>query len=120
MSTQITSKRIRWLARIWSLLILTFTVVRIFTPDPYATEPVPFEDWFLLSLWGIAILGVLVAWKWETTGAIITIGTLFFREAAWLVIKGRWIPNFLIVWVLLVPPVILFLVARRMERKTLP
>ena len=120
MSTQITSKRIRWLARIWSLLILTFTVVRIFTPDPYATEPVPFEDWFLLSLWGIAILGVLVAWKWETTGAIITIGTLFFREAAWLVIKGRWIPNFLIIWVLLVPPVILFLVARRMERKTLP
>lgn len=119
MARLITSTRIRWLARIWSLLIFAFTVGRIFTPDPYATEPVPFEDWFLLGLWGIAILGLLVAWKWETTGAMITIGTMFFREAAWVLLKGRWLPNFLIVWVFLVPPAILFLVAQRMERRTL-
>ena len=119
MPTQIASRRIRWLARVWSVLIFTFTVVRIFTPDPYATHPVPFEDWFLLSLWGVATLGLLVTWKWETTGAIITIGTMFLREVAWVAIKGRWLPSFLIVWGLLVPPVILFLVARRLEQKTL-
>ncbi len=119
MSTKITSKGIRWIARIWSLLIFAFTVGRIVTPDPYATGSVPLEDWFLLTLWGIAILGVLAAWKWPTAGAIITIGVLIFREAAWVVLKGRWLPSFLIVWALLVPPVALFLVAERMERKAM-
>ena len=92
--------------------------MRVITPDPYATGSVSTEDVFLLGLWGIAILGVLVAWKWETAGAVITIGTMFIREAAWVLLKGRWLPSFLIVWVFLVPPAILFLVAQRMERRT--
>ena len=58
-------KIIRWIARIWSILVFGFTLLRIITPDPYATEPVPASDWFLLSLWGVAILGLLIAWRWE-------------------------------------------------------
>jgi len=85
------------------------------TPDPSITEPVPFADWFLLSLWGIAIIGVLIAWRWEAVGAIITVGTMCLRELAWVILKGRWMVNFLIVWALVVPPVILFLIARRLE-----
>jgi hypothetical protein len=113
----VSSRIIRWIARIWSLLIFAFVIFRIVTPDPSITEPVPFVDWFLLSLWGIAILGVLVAWRWENVGAIITIGIMFLREVAWVVLKGRWIVNFLIVWALVVPPVILFLIARRIEER---
>jgi hypothetical protein len=109
-------KIIRWVARIWSILVFVVVLFVIFTPDPCATEPVPFEDWFLLSLWGVAILGLLVAWRWELVGGIIPIATLFFRELAWIVLKGEWMVNFLIVWLSIAPPAILFLVAWGLER----
>lgn len=104
-------KIIRWIARIWSLPIFVFTLLRVFTPDPLVTEPVPAEDWFLLSLWGVAILGLLVAWRWERFGGILTIATMFAREIIWVILKGDWLVNFLIIWAFLVPPAILFLVA---------
>ena len=111
-------KIIRWIARIWSILVFVFTLLRIITPDPYATEPVPISDWFLLSLWGVAILGLLIAWRWELIGGIITISIMFVRELIWVVLKGDWWVNFLIFWSFVVPPAILFLVAWRLGRKT--
>ena len=62
-SVRRSARIIRWIARIWSIPILIFALLRAFTPDPYATEPVQVEDWFLLGLWGVAILGLLVAWR---------------------------------------------------------
>lgn len=99
---------LRWVPRIWSLLIFAFALMMILTPDPTITEPVPLEDWFLLSLWGIAVLGLLIAWRWALLGATITVATMFIREFAWVALKGRWLASFLIVWVLFVPPAILF------------
>jgi hypothetical protein len=107
----------RWIARIWSILVFAFALMVIFVPDPYATEPVPFTDWFLLSLWGVAILGLLLAWRWELAGGIITIATMFFRELAWVILKGPWLVNFLIVWALVVPPAILFIIAWGLQRR---
>ena len=107
----------RWIARIWSFLVFAVAILEIFVPDPNATEPVPLADWFLLSLWGVAILGVLVAWRWELVGGIITIATMFIRELAWVILKGHWLVNFLIVWSFVVPTAILFLVAWGLERK---
>jgi hypothetical protein len=106
----------RWVARAWSLLIVAFVVMMVVTPDPYATEPVPAEDWFLLGVWGVAVLGLVVAWRWERTGALITIGTMFLREPIWVILKGGWLVNFLIVWVALVPPAVLFLLSWRWRR----
>jgi hypothetical protein len=110
---------VRWIARLWSLLISAFGLFMIFTPDPHATEPVPVEDWFLLSLWGLAVLGLLIAWRWEFAGGILTIGTMFLRELAWVILKGDWLINFLIVWAIVVPPAILFLTAWGLERRTI-
>jgi len=110
-------KIIRWMARIWGILVFAGALLIVSTPDPYATEPVPASDWFLLSLWGVAILGLLVAWRWELVGGIITIATMFIRELAWVVLRGQWLVNFLLVWVLLVPPAILYLVVWGKERK---
>ena len=110
-------KIIRWIARIWSILIFVVALLRIFVPDPSVTEPVPALDWFLLSLWGVAILGLLIAWRWELIGGIITIATMFFRELIWVMLKGDWLVNFLIIWLIVVPPAILFLVAWGLERK---
>ena len=107
----------RWIARIWSILLFVVALLTIFVPDPNAIEPVPVADWLLLSLWGVAILGLLVAWRWELVGGIITIATMFIRELAWVILKGHWLANFLIAWLFVVPPAILFLVAWGLERK---
>jgi hypothetical protein len=108
---------IRWIARIWSMLVFVVVLLIIVTPDPYATEPVPPEDWFLLGLYGVVVLGLLIAWRWELVGGSITIATMFIREIAWVILKGGWLVNFLIVWFSVVPPAILFLVAWGLERR---
>ncbi|MEW6094244.1 MAG: hypothetical protein AB1531_09795 [Chloroflexota bacterium] len=108
---------IRWIARIWSGVVFALAILEIVYPDPYATEPVPAADWFLLSLWGVAILGLAAAWRWEAIGAMIAIVTMFLREAAFFLLKGFWHPAFLIIWILIVPPAIMFLAAWGLTRK---
>jgi len=108
---------IRWVARIWSALIFLFVLLRIFTPDPYATEPVTPTDLLMLSLWGVAVLGLLIAWKWELVGGILTIGILVVREITWTLLMGQWWVNFLLFWAFVVPPAVLFLIAWGLERK---
>ena len=111
-------KIVRWIARIWSLLVLVAALLIIFTPGQVSTESVPAADWYLLGLWGVAVLGLLVAWRWELGGAIITIAAMFLREFSWILLRGHWMTNFLIVWMFVVPPALLFLLARAWERKT--
>jgi hypothetical protein len=110
-------KLIRWTARIWSILLFAFALMVMFSPDPYASGPVPAEDWILLSLWGLTILGLLVAWRWELAGSIFTIVMLLVRELAWIILKGPWLVNFLIFWALALPPAILYLIAWRAEKR---
>ena len=107
---------IRWIARVWTILVLTFVCLRIIVPDPSVTGPVPLEDLFLLGLWAAAAFSLLIAWKWESIGARIVVGILVVREIAWVVLKGRWYVNFLLVWLVLVPPAVMFLAARRVGR----
>lgn len=108
-----------WMARIWSLFIFAMALLILFTPDPNATNAaVPAEDWFLLSLWGAAILGLLIAWRWKLAGGIIAISLMFVREIAWVILKGDWLISFLIIWAIILPPAILFLIVGNLERKT--
>jgi hypothetical protein len=110
-------KTIRWIARIWSVLVTVF-IGMIFI-DPFAGGPGPIAplDLFLLSLTGVAILGLWTAWRWELAGGIFTLAMLFVREIAWVILKGRWLLGFLFLWILIAPPAILFLIAWRLERK---
>ena len=111
-------KIIRWTARIWSILVTAFCLLIFFEPgsggDP---EPIPPVDVFLLSLTGVALMGLFIAWRWELVGGIFTIAMLFIREIAWVILKGDWLVGFLILWFLIAPPGILFLVAWNLERK---
>lgn len=107
----------RWTARVWSLFVFAITLLIIFTPDPHQTEEVPLSDWFMLSLWGIAVLGLVIAWRWEFIGGIITISIMIFREVIWIFLKGDWLVNFLIVWAVVVPPAVLFIVAGFLEQR---
>ena len=105
---------LRWIARIWSLLLAAFAVTMAVTPDPTIVAPVPLEDWILLGFWGVAILALLIGWRWETLGAVAAIVTMLLRELAWVILKGPWIVNFLIVWAVILPPAVMYLVSDRL------
>jgi hypothetical protein len=107
-----------WVARIWSLVIFLFMLVRIFTPDPTIVAPVPLEDYFLLSLWGLAITALMLAWHWPRFGAWLTIGLMAFRELCWVILKGGWLLNFLLIWLVILPPALLYLSASSTSRRS--
>jgi hypothetical protein len=110
-------KTIRWIARIWSILVTVSAVLIFFSPDSFTPGMIAPVDAFLLSLTGLALFGLFVAWRWELTGGIFTLSMLFIREIAWLILKGQWMLGFLMLWVLIVPPAILFLIAWRVTRR---
>lgn len=90
----------------------------IFSPDPHSTgDPLPVTDFILLGLWGIVVLGLMVGWLWERAGAMIAIGALVLRDILYISLNGKWGTSFLLVWAAFLPPVILYLLAWRMERK---
>jgi hypothetical protein len=111
------AKILRWIARIWSILVTAFLLLIFFEPDSGGPGPIATVDVFLLSLTGLALLGLFVAWRWELVGGIFTLAMLLIRELTWVILKGNWLVGFLILWLLIAPPAILFLVAWRLEKK---
>jgi hypothetical protein len=110
-------KIIRWIARIWSIFATAFFLLIFFTGDSGSPGPIAAVDQFLLSLTGLALLGLFIAWRWELVGGIFTIGMLFIRELFWVILKGNWELGFLILWLFIAPPAILFLIAWWLEKK---
>jgi hypothetical protein len=110
-------KIIRWAARIWSLLAIGMGLLMLI-PDSESAGPIAPVDIFLLSLTGLAMLGLLIAWRWELTGSIFTIAMLFIREIAWVILKGNWMLGFLVLWFFFLPPAIMFISAWRLEKQT--
>ena len=109
---------LRWIARIWSLIIFIFALVITFSPpDPHATgEPLSISTYVLLGLWGASVVGLLIAWLWERLGALIAIGTMVARDLLFLIVEGRWYVNFLLIWLVFLPPAVMYWLAWRMER----
>jgi len=110
-------KTIRWLARILGVLVVIFWILKILDPQSGDLQQVAPVDAFLLSLTGLALAGLLLAWRWELAGGIFTLVMLLIREIAWVILKGNWMIGFLILWVMIATPAILFVAAWRMERK---
>ena len=110
-------KTIRWLARILGVLVVIFWILKILDPQSGDLQQVAPVDAFLLSLTGLALAGLLLAWRWELAGWIFTLVMLFILEIAWVILKGNWMIGFLILWMMIATPAILFVAAWRMERK---
>ena len=111
---------LRWAARLWSLAVLVLALIIALSPDPNATgESVPLGDIIVLSFWGIAVIGLLVAWRYEGLGAIIAIAGAVANYIGFRVVHGSWPPgpNFIVIpGILLVLPAVLFLLARHYDR----
>ncbi len=112
-------KIIRWVARIWTIPVVILAVVVILTPNTNGTgEAVHWLSSFFLVMYGIAVLGLVIGWRWELAGGLITIITLVMRDTLYIIMGGTWVENILFVWIPLIPPAVLFLFAWRMEKES--
>ena len=69
---------LRWIARLDSLLVTAvFIAVAIaVAADPFAGPPAHWFEWAGRALLTLACMGMLMAWKWELPGALLSLGTL--------------------------------------------
>jgi len=116
-NSEVRVKVLRWTARIWSLLALVLALVVALSPDPYAVNPIKAREVFMLSLWLIAILGLLLAWRFERLGALISIIIMPLREALYVLFYREWTINFLLIWALVIPPAVMYLLVWSKDRK---
>jgi hypothetical protein len=110
-------KIIRWIARIWTIPVVILALLAVLTSEQNTiSDPEHWLSSFFLVMWGIAVLGLVIGWRWELAGGLITIVTLVMRDTLYIIMGGTWVENILFVWVPLIPPAVLFLIAWRMEK----
>lgn len=111
-------KILRWTARVWGLLAFTFALVMAIGTALNTTNPIKIRELFMLSLWLIAILGLVLAWRFERLGALITLIIMPVREALYILFYKEWTINFLLIWALVIPPGAMYLLAWSKDRKS--
>jgi hypothetical protein len=103
-------KIIRWIARVWSILIFVIALLIVVVPDPNIVQPVPLTDWIELGFYWVSILGLLLAWRWEGLGGAIAIAGVVGHGVAFRIIRGYWfhilVPAALLEFVLALPGIL--------------
>jgi hypothetical protein len=85
--------RLRLLARIWSVVVFALALMLIIAPDPNLVTPVPVTDWILLATFpGLAIVGLLLAWRWEGLGGGIALTAFIAHLIAFRFFRGLALP----------------------------
>jgi hypothetical protein len=89
---------VRWVARVWSLVPITFGLAEVIFPDHGVQESVvvPWTSWLALSILGISIIGLVVAWRWELIGARISAAAFIVFVVVFLITVERSYPAVLI------------------------
>ena len=91
----ITTRRVRRVARIWSIVIIGITLVvaiaHIVEPEPETTDYPPIEN-LLPVLMCLSVLGLAIAWRWEGVGGALNIGFFVANLLLYWVIRGRFFP----------------------------
>ncbi len=114
-ASSIRVKILRWIARVWSLLIFAFALA-VALDQNYST--IKTREKFMLSLWMVAFLGLLLAWRFERLGALITIIIMPVREVLYFLIYREWTINFLLIWAMVLPPAVMYLLAWSSDRNS--
>jgi hypothetical protein len=118
-------KIVRWIARVWSILVLIFALVLLIsTLSEMGSDPPSLIFWVLFGLWFAAVLALVAAWRWELAGGIIAITALVSREMMYFFLSYQIFVEFWMVWLPVLPPAILFIIAqlegRRLEAAKRP
>lgn len=85
---------IRWIARIWSIVIIGGTLMMIIgfavTPEPIEEDYHAGGNLMLLTLF-LSVLGLGIAWRWEGLGGAINIGFFLAYLGVYSVIYRRFL-----------------------------
>ncbi len=96
-----------WAARLWSLPAILFVGAHIFSPEPL-DAPVPWQDWALLAMIGLAVIGLIVSWRWVKIGGMIAVGGYLLHVALWPILRGGFAPTWWMLGLFVAGPGALF------------
>ena len=100
----------RWVARIWSLVPIAWALAEVLSPHGGEVVSVTWQEWATLTLLGISVVGLAVAWRWEQLGGWISLAALAVFMVVFLLTVERNFPAWLIFLVAIGTPAVLFLV----------
>jgi len=103
---------LRTIAVIWTLAAIVDAILLVIGKG----QTRDFKDWPILALWGVAIIGLVVAWKWNLVGGIIAIAFTALHDILAWIVNGSWQPGYMVMWAFIIPPAILFIIAWVLER----
>ncbi len=116
----VVAKAIKWIARIYSVLIFIVAAIVAANPTPLLNRPLLLIDWLTLLLFpGVPIIGLLLAWRWEALGGAITFISWLFHFFIKRFTTGIWFVDFgeVILWFFAFAfPSLLFLISWALSR----
>ena len=112
-------RTLRWIARIWSIVVYGLAIMILISPDPFQAKPIPMGDWLELGFYGLALIGLLLAWRWEGFGGAIAIACPIGHAIAFRLRRGYWFPG-LVPGIFFVVPGILFVLCWVASRRSRP
>lgn len=87
----VTTRRMRRVARIWSIVIIGITLVvaiaHIVGPEAEATDYPPIEN-LLPVLMFLSVVGLAIAWRWEGVGGAVNVGFFLANLGLYWIIRG--------------------------------
>ena len=93
--TDVTTKWLRRVARIWSIVVIAFTlfitVAHVAVPEPHATDYPPIEN-LLPVVMLLSVLGLAIAWRREGIGGTINVGMFLLHMGLYWIIRGKPFP----------------------------
>jgi hypothetical protein len=90
---------LRWLARL-SALFFAGVFLRVLAGEymaPQSGPPASWVDWVGAGLLLIAVAGMILAWKWDLTGALISLAALVLHIS---VVRNR---TYAVIWLAAIP-----------------
>ncbi len=109
---------VRWVARIWSILLIGFGLLQVIEPD--VTRPVPWHEWVgPILLFSGVVIGFALSWQWERAGGMVMICCHLGAIIAASLSSGKLMQVSVIFTLVLLftTPGVLFLLANYLDRR---
>jgi hypothetical protein len=106
---------VRWVARIWSLFPIIWAILEVISPHSEEGIEVPVSDYVNLSIIGVCLLGLALAWRWEKLGGWIALVALGVFTVVFMLTKENVFPAILIIVLGLGIPAGMFLAVSSQE-----
>lgn len=119
-SISLIATAIKWVARIYTILIFIVAVIVVADPAPLLNRHLILIDWLTLLLFpGVPLIGLLLAWRWEALGGAVTLISWLFHFFVKKFTVGVWFSDFgeLAAWFFAFAiPSLLFLISWTLSR----